>query len=482
MYGIRRRACTFALGLLPAVSGCGPLGSGGTDVPCLRPTGWPDAEMDSRELLYVRPETMGSDVLLLTHQTARQREEDEQDGVIGNGPHNAVYRFDPGAETFELVGDEAWDGATGFVTDCTRSSVRDTAFATPGHDELIFEGEPLAVAGGGDLLRIAGAPSSPAVAVLSTTGISFSRFFTPGSTGQHYHQLFSEIDGRPLGEPVRLGVGSNSATVRARWTWDEQYVIYHHDEVMGRLAYDLICVVPVKEEMALLDELGDGGSSDVPCLHPSEWPRSLQHLYVRLQTPGSDVLVLTHATFEQHEEDSLDQVVGNGPHAPAYRFDPITESFELVDDDIWDQADGELVDCYSDGVRRSAFTYTEDNRLLFDGEALEVVGGTVVLPSGAPGTPVTAVLSTDGFPFFRPYGTGFTGQYSHQLFSEIDGQALGEPVQVGVSWRGAWQSVCWTADNRYVLYYQSEGLPQDVLVCVVRVDTEQPAPESEPEQ
>ena len=460
MNGNTKKIWTVCLVLGTSLSGCGPLNGGTRDVPCLQPDAWVAEE---RGQILTRPEAEGSDVLLLTHQNREQRDQDEEDDVIGNGPHGLVYRFDPSTESFELVDDEVWDDSNGMVTEAG-GLARTTAFARPERDQLTFEGTPVLVAGGGEVLTIHGAPHSPAVAVESTTGISMGRFFASGSTGQHYHQLFSEIDGQPLGDAVRIATGGIRTYVDVRWTRDERYVIYYQ-EYGSR--FDLVCVVHVADEMALLDE---ERASDVPCLQPSAWPDRLQYLYTRPDTDGSEVLLLTHQTYEQHLEYRIDRYTGTGPHGPVYRFDPSTESFALVDDEVWEEADSVVT---IGGGREIAFIPTEDDGITFEGEPVDVEGGTVVLAAGAPDSPAVAVLSTDGISFFRPYNTSFTGQYYHQLFSEIDGRPLGEAVRVAVGGRDVRSPrIRWTEDERYVLYYQDAGRLGNDLVCVVRVDDE----------
>ncbi len=158
-----RCTCMISLMLMAALGGCAPVGpGGGSDVPCLRPDAWPDAAR-----FLARPETEGSEVLLLTHQTYAQQEEDREDGVLGNGSHGPVYRFDPETEVFDLVDDETWDNSNGAVTDCISSSSRPSSIRrTSG---LTFEGEPIQVRGR-MALSVHPAPHSPAAAVLSTDG------------------------------------------------------------------------------------------------------------------------------------------------------------------------------------------------------------------------------------------------------------------------------------------------------------------------
>ncbi len=243
--------CTWMIGLMlmAALGGCAPVGPGGaSDVPCLEPDAWAP---EKRGQILTRPETEGSDVLLLAHQTSAQRREDREDSVIGNGPHGPVYRFDPSIESFELVDDEVWADSDGVVVIGAGGS-RPSPFSSS--RGLHFQDRPVPIQGR-SLLFVQPAPFSPAVAVLTAEGprsISFP-IFPGGATGQHYHQLFSEIDGEPLGQAVRVPLITRDTYFKVCWTRDERYVIYsqHGPEANG---YDFLCVVDVADEMALLED------------------------------------------------------------------------------------------------------------------------------------------------------------------------------------------------------------------------------------
>ena len=242
--------CTWMIGLMlmAALGGCVPVGPGGaSDVPVLRPTAFSSEGIS----LLVRSETDGSDVLLLTHQNNEQRDQDGADGVLGNGPHDPVYRLDPSTSDFDLVGDEVWDDADGMVTDCGPSLTRPSPFSSS--RGLHFQDRPVPIRGQ-SLLFVKPAPFSPAVAVLTAEGPKSIRYIlTGGAAGQHYHQLFSEIDGEPLGKPVRVPLITAETYFRVCWTQDEQYVIYSQQEPDGSV-YDLLAVVDVADEMALLED------------------------------------------------------------------------------------------------------------------------------------------------------------------------------------------------------------------------------------
>lgn len=233
--GIRFSPILGCLILVFTCPGCDGVGTTVSDVPCLRPTAW------SEEILtpLVRAAEDGGDVLLVTGQTSEQSVADSEDGLLDFQPHSAVYRLDPELGSFQLVNDRAWDDADGEVSRVSGSG----------------PGSPLgavAVAGGNRLSHTT-SPTRPVAAVLSSAG------FTPGfpfvssgfGTGQHYHQLFSEVDGSPLGDPVRVGVGD--AVVVANWTAQEDYVVYWQRPGGVGSGESTLCAVPVTEDLPPLE-------------------------------------------------------------------------------------------------------------------------------------------------------------------------------------------------------------------------------------
>ncbi|MCO6436986.1 MAG: hypothetical protein J5J06_07855 [Phycisphaerae bacterium] len=233
----------LAVVALLVTSGCSLNPAGGeSDVPCFETPEWRE-----RELAYfaLRYESEGSDVLLLTAQTFDNRHDDFQDDQVDYSPNLAVYRFDPAEGTGRRIDDSAWDDATGSTQECCGSVLPMEPFELLG-TQLFFEGRLVAVAGG-KAIKTSDAPSSDALAVLSTNG-RISRFYPLGS-GQHYHQIFSRLDGRPLGPARRLAVGGlENNVVFFNWMNDERYVVYEQalDDLLG---IGRVCIVPVTEEL-----------------------------------------------------------------------------------------------------------------------------------------------------------------------------------------------------------------------------------------
>ena len=227
--------------------GCDGVGTTVSDVPCVSPPEW------DFTCLLTRAAEEGSDVLLVTGQTTDQRATDRSDGSRDFRPHNAVYRLDPAVGSFELVNDRVWDDAESTVISC-RGSMHQSPFIALGFftPRLEYNGSIVAVAGGNALL-VRSSPTRAVAGVLSSAGFSPGAPFVSSGigTGQHYHQLFSEIDGLPLGDPVRVGVGD--ALVDGCWTAEEEYVIYWQRKGDVESGVFTVCAVPVTEDLPPLE-------------------------------------------------------------------------------------------------------------------------------------------------------------------------------------------------------------------------------------
>ncbi|MCO6436988.1 MAG: hypothetical protein J5J06_07865 [Phycisphaerae bacterium] len=224
------------------VMGCNLNPAGGeSDVPCFETPEW----RVTFGRFVLRYASEDSDVLLLTAQSREQADLDSSDGSRDYSPHLAAYRFDPAEGTGRRVDDSAWDDATGPTQECCTSVLPREPFELFG-TQLLFEGLLVGVAGG-KALKTSDAPQSEALAVLSTNG-RISRFYPLGS-GQHYHQVFSRIDGRPLGPARKLGMGGlENGVIFFQWMNDERYVVYEQslDDLLG---IGRVCIVPVTEEL-----------------------------------------------------------------------------------------------------------------------------------------------------------------------------------------------------------------------------------------
>jgi len=257
MTGMLRRWLIAGVAMAaPPMGGCpeftGPQGGGTvSDVPCLTPTEWLSAV--PVDFMH-RAESSAVDTLLFTTQTEDELFADAEDGARDFSPHQAVYRFDPESGDFSVVGESVWDAAEGQICSGCPGTVLGGPFEIQ-DGRLVFNGVVVPVAGR-RAARIFDAAASECgsmsleagdvAAVLSIDGYVA---LLGASTGQHYHQLFSNVDGSQIGSTKRLAMGGLlEGTVGACWTSDGKYVIYEHGTqdiaIAGR-----ICVVPVADAL-----------------------------------------------------------------------------------------------------------------------------------------------------------------------------------------------------------------------------------------
>jgi len=213
--------------------------------------------------------------------------------------------------------------------------------------------------------------------------------------------------------------------------------------------------------------------SDVPCLEePSAWPADLGTFYVRGAAANDGDLLFVHYSIEQLDVDWADDIYGNAPHGAVYRFSSDTPGFQQVDDTAWDESDQAVTFCGAQYARDVGFGIGR-GFLTFEGRQISVAGRTIIQIWGAPNSPVVAVLTTDGSYVSVPSLTApiISGQYYHQLFSEVDGSQIGQSVRVGVGGRTPNIDICWTEDESYVIY-SDYTVPDELnfaAICVVDV-------------
>ncbi len=241
--GQRLLFASVIVGLACAFGGCSIGSDGGaSDVPCFEPV----VEGDVPLRLWLRPDGQGG--FLMTWQSRGDILADIEDGSVDAQPHDPrVYRFDVSLNKFVVVDGPVWDTAATPLQDCCPSLIEDGPLQLV-EDRLIFEGRTVPVVGG-RALDMDDAPTLPVAAVLSTNG---SRMWFGTATGQHYHQLFSKENGRPIGPAVRLGVGGrNFDRTFIGWTDDELHVLYRSNRLDAGLRF---CVVSVGDLLADLRE------------------------------------------------------------------------------------------------------------------------------------------------------------------------------------------------------------------------------------
>lgn len=215
---------------------------GVTDVPCIDPY-WPD-DIDR---FLLRPDGAGG--LLLTAQTPEEVAQDVTDDHVDYVPHQGlVYHIAPTFDSIQAVDSSTWDSLTGPVQDCCPSLLEEGPLTIQAN-QLFFQGRLVPVAGG-TALDMDDAPRSAVAAVLSTNG---RQGLFSDSSGQHYHQLYSLVDGRAIGPLLRLSVGGfDNGRVFIGWSDDESFVLYENGGSGKRIAR--LCIVPVAEELQNLQD------------------------------------------------------------------------------------------------------------------------------------------------------------------------------------------------------------------------------------
>lgn len=242
----------FFIMILAAHSGCG-FGTFITtsDVPCVNLIEWNSIGTS----FFLQPEFEGSKNLLFMYQSLEDIEIDNADGQRDFQPRKPIYHFDSSTENFSIVEDEAWDIANTDNVRCAPINLVSPFTINP-EGLLVFDNQEIQITGS-TILSISSAPNDVglivrAAAILSTDGFMVRKFIifpSTRATGQHYHQLFSEITGLPLGPPLRIGIGGlDQFGIFECWTLDKKYVIYA-EIASGENGFSKICVVDVEDEI-----------------------------------------------------------------------------------------------------------------------------------------------------------------------------------------------------------------------------------------
>lgn len=214
-----------------------------SDVPCFFPAAWTD---DDDPETVVRREANDRGRLLITQQRFSDYMIDAADFLVDRIPHDVVYAFDAQSGGFELVDNALWGAAETTIDRCGRNPVfRRTLLELPCYTgaPLEFDGREIPVAGG-TALALTRAPLLPVTAVLSTDGLGF-QCSAQRASGQHYHRLYSELDGAPIGPALRLGVGGlDVGSLESCLTSDGAFGVYAQ-RVSGSDSRRMICVVPL---------------------------------------------------------------------------------------------------------------------------------------------------------------------------------------------------------------------------------------------
>jgi hypothetical protein len=144
--------------------------------------------------------------------------------------HRAVYEYDPKTQSLRKVPDLKWDAVTSAVTECFSQSQQFPEKFKVNGEKLFFGNQEIPVKGA-VLISSAYSPSGNTVAILSADGPrkrSGMPFLGGGqnSKGQHYHQLFSVSNGKPIRAAVKLQFTTEHQSYPACWSIDEMYIFY----------------------------------------------------------------------------------------------------------------------------------------------------------------------------------------------------------------------------------------------------------------
>jgi len=205
------------------------------DVPSFATPAW-----ENMQYLQIRSESPGSDVLLLRNSERYPlSDDDEQEANV----RRAVYQLDTGAGKLRLVGSEMWDRATGTICDCGGQFATLTHMTVNWRKLELKLGAQVVPTAGRYVMSLVSTPQGDLVAVVSAKGprgISFIPSMGGGVGGIRYHQVFRTRNAQPVGDPVRLPMGSEGVAVNGCWSSDQAYIVYTDGK------FSEVCVIPVK--------------------------------------------------------------------------------------------------------------------------------------------------------------------------------------------------------------------------------------------
>jgi hypothetical protein len=360
-----------------------------------------------------------------------------------------VVRCDPSLGSITHTTVAAWKSATGGVADESQTWVpaQDWDFDPP---HLRFRGRALDTAGRHHL-AFGRSFDGDFVAVLSANGryhppdgglIPFLGGRPAWAGGSHFHQVFDHGTGQAVGEPVRIPLRSRNGSIRASWTFDNQYVVYGATRSPIAVA---ATGLPPRDRL--------GRQEGLVAFQPAAWTEPwFAGIQLRYLDENGDRFLLRH--FQE---------------SAAYLVDGRSHDLQEADPSLWDSAPGAPWDDYdlrgfgvegrrtletSEGERPSRpsedeagdaarvfdFYWTE-RRLRRFGKELATAGGKPERLSLSPRLRTALVFSSD------ESGAIFQERYSLPS-GEPDGGALRLPDTI----RDA-PYVLWTPDERYVLFW-----------------------------
>lgn len=190
-----------------------------------------------------------------------------------------------------------------------------------------------------------------------------------------------------------------------------------------------------------------GVETNVPLLETPAWRTedalSLRKLLLRTETKDEETILLKLNNNEA-----------------IYRYNPNTQSLSLVPIERWQDATGPIEDCNTQipPSPRELDIDPRSNRLIARRDReVQTAGSTALSLRASPSGTMSAVLSAKGrrrssiLPFLS--GGGVSGQHFHQVFSLPDAVPIGKSVRLPLESKEAGIAICWSPDERYVVYY-----------------------------
>lgn len=178
---------------------------------------------------------------------------------------------------------------------------------------------------------------------------------------------------------------------------------------------------------------------DVPLFETPAW-RSTGVILLRSEEEGKGALLLKHRE-----------------RGAVYFYDPKTQNLSLVSTELWQKASGSIGNCELQvPPSPSKMDIDKSGKLRASDIEVATAGTTILDLRVSPSGNKVAVLSADGpkdgsiLPFLG--SGGVAGQHYHQLLSLPGAVPIGKPVRLPLESKKVGITVCWSPDERYVVY------------------------------
>jgi hypothetical protein len=163
--------------------------------------------------------------------------------------------------------------------------------------------------------------------------------------------------------------------------------------------------------------------------------------------------------LRREAEGSGALLIRHSERPTVYAYDPAKRSLTPADEGAWERAAGAVAECEAQAPPPYSVLHIdpETHRLLAGSREVGTAGKTALVLRASPSGRRAAVLSATGsivegiLPFSG--GSGASGQYLHQTLSLPEATPVGATVGVPVRRSGDSLTPCWSADERFVVYY-----------------------------